>query len=405
MRSTTTTTSIKHSGMAARRILPHCRAQLCAATAPARCQQHAGRISPNRSDGIVERFGYSTVALARPGLRKEAGAVGSTSLALQRSFHSSPARCSKQGTYEQALSASPAPPTGTPVELDFDLHSPRSSSPSSSSEAGAIVIAHGLFGSKQNWRSLGKSIASRTGLPVYALDLRNHGDSPHVDSLHYADMAKDIIRFIGTRIPSDQASKGVILIGHSMGGKAVQSVALSPDLPADVLKGMISVDMSPKRGALSKEFAGYVDAMQEIERSKCSSRKEADEILQRWESDIGIRQFLLTNLTRSPPDSPYWSFRIPLDIIRRHISQLGDFPYSEGERKWEGRSLFVKGSKSAYINHKNIPLAASFFPHMRLVTLETGHWVQAERPKDFTDLVEKFVSAKGNDGPGEAPEK
>ncbi|KAK0522432.1 hypothetical protein OC842_006468 [Tilletia horrida] len=332
-------------------------------------------------------------------------------------------------TYEQALSNPPAPPTGKTVTLKWERHEPRSSDKAGGTSeivdnTGAIVVAHGLFGSKQNWRTLAKSMAARTGLPVYAVDLRNHGESPHVDSLHYADMAEDVITFLRDSVRKEIGEKGIVLIGHSMGGKAAQAAALSPNLPTDLLTGLISVDMSPKRGALSKEFAGYVDGMQEIERAGCASRKEADEILQRWEQvqylnlmaelaspnidhrglltlqDVGVRQFLLTNLTKDPPSQEFWTFRIPLDIIQRHISQLGDFPYSDGERTWDGRSLFVKGSKSAYINHKNIPLAAKFFPQMRLATLEAGHWVQAEKPKEFVDLVERFV--KGEDV-GERP--
>ncbi len=74
--------------------------------------------------------------------------------------------------------------------------------------------------------------------------------------------------------------------------------------------------------------------------------------------DLGIRQFLLTNLQRVPADSNTWSFRVPLENIRDHISQIGDFPYdAEGvplapdgkareSRTWEGKTLFVKGSKS-----------------------------------------------------------
>ncbi|KAL9934158.1 hypothetical protein V8E36_007240 [Tilletia maclaganii] len=356
--------------------------------------------APHDRDQARQALGRRALGLVRG--RREARAAACAS---SRPFSTSARRfeegSQRQTAYEYALANPPAGPTGETVPLEYDLHQPRATDGAvADSRTGAIVVAHGLFGSKQNWRSLGKSIASRTGLPVYALDLRNHGGSPHVDSLHYADMAQDIIRFLKDKVQPEIGSKGVVLIGHSMGGKAAQAVALSPDLPQDMLTGLISVDMSPKRGALSKEFAGYVDAMETIEKSECASRKEADDILQRWEQDIGVRQFLLINLTRSPSDAPFWTFRIPLGIIRKHIPQLGDFPYGQGDRKWDGRALFVKGSKSAYINRKNIPLAADMFPSMRLVTLDAGHWVQAEKPREFVDLVEQFV--KGQDV-GEQP--
>lgn len=72
--------------------------------------------------------------------------------------------------------------------------------------------------------------------------------------------------------------------------------------------------------------------------------------------DPSIRQFLLTNLHRASSDEP-WTFRVPVDTIKRHLAQIGDFPYDVGSRTWDGRTLFVKGAKSKYLNRKNIPVA------------------------------------------------
>lgn len=169
-----------------------------------------------------------------------------------------------------ATGASGAPPTGQTVALAFDhfpvpaarsrppLHSsaahgkPETASAQAVQRAGVqnVVVAHGLFGSKQNWRSLGRRMAQRWGVPVYTIDLRNHGESPHLDGMHYADMASDVVRFLGER-----QLQGSLLIGHSMGGKTALATALSPELSPGVLSGLVSVDMSPARGALSAEFA------------------------------------------------------------------------------------------------------------------------------------------------------
>ena len=74
-----------------------------------------------------------------------------------------------------------------------------------------IIILHGLFGSKQNNRSISKALAQHLGSSVYALDLRNHGDSPHHAEHTYSTMADDVEQFV------DENIKGpVILIGHSM---------------------------------------------------------------------------------------------------------------------------------------------------------------------------------------------
>ena len=194
-------------------------------------------------------------------------------------------------------------------------------------------------------------MAQRFGVPVYAVDLRNHGTSPHIEGLHYQDMAADLLQFF-----QDHQLKKVVLIGHSMGGKVSLALTLSPELPPDATSHLISVDMSPARGPLSTEFENYIEAMLSIQNAGVKTRIEADEILQKTEPDLGVRQFLLTNLHRLPPDSPTWSFRVPLENIKRNISQIGDFPYdppnfqgSDGsgvERKWDGKTIFVKGEKS-----------------------------------------------------------
>lgn len=54
-----------------------------------------------------------------------------------------------------------------------------------------------------------------------AVDLRNHGNSPHSDDMNYFNMAEDIHMVV-----DDLSLRSVCLVGHSMGGKAVMCAAL-----------------------------------------------------------------------------------------------------------------------------------------------------------------------------------
>jgi hypothetical protein len=94
--------------------------------------------------------------------------------------------------------------------------------------------------------------------------------------------------------------------------------------------------------------------MTAIENSSCSSRQQADDILKDTESELSIRQFLLTNLHRAP-SSDHWTFRIPVKMIKSNLEQIGDFPYDDEQglqkdgretSKWDGKTLFIKGAKS-----------------------------------------------------------
>ena len=57
-----------------------------------------------------------------------------------------------------------------------------------------ILIVHGLFGSSDNWRTLGKKFSETN--TVYLIDLRNHGRSPHSDDMNYEIMAEDLMNLI-----------------------------------------------------------------------------------------------------------------------------------------------------------------------------------------------------------------
>lgn len=92
-------------------------------------------------------------------------------------------------------------------------------------------------------------MAKGFGVPIYTLDMRNHGSSPHSDDMTYAQMADDVKSFL-----QEQQLSNVTLVGHSMGGKVVMALALDPSLPESTLSHLVSVDMSPAEGAISPEF-------------------------------------------------------------------------------------------------------------------------------------------------------
>lgn len=61
------------------------------------------------------------------------------------------------------------------------------------------------------------------------------------------------------------------------------TVALSPDLPPNLLSQLIVADIAPSKGALSPEFQAYVEAMKKIEESQVTTRKDAQQILSAYE--------------------------------------------------------------------------------------------------------------------------
>lgn len=125
-------------------------------------------------------------------------------------------------------------------------------------------------------------------MDCYTVDLRNHGDSAHRKEMTYPAMAADLYRFL--EHISTESPAPISLLGHSLGGKVVMSLALHPALSLpnsriSPIANLIIEDIAPTRGRLSREFQGYAKAMQQMALDKTiTSRKEADKRLARVES-------------------------------------------------------------------------------------------------------------------------
>ena len=56
-----------------------------------------------------------------------------------------------------------------------------------------LVIVHGLYGSSDNWLTVGKKLSAN--YKVYMIDQRNHGRSPNSDEHSYEAMKYDLAEF------------------------------------------------------------------------------------------------------------------------------------------------------------------------------------------------------------------
>ena len=86
-------------------------------------------------------------------------------------------------------------------------------------EGPPLLLLHGLFGSARNWGAIQKQLARRRR--VLAMDLRNHGDSPHGSGMGYVAQARDVAETLAAR-----HAQGAAVVGHSMGGKTAMALAL-----------------------------------------------------------------------------------------------------------------------------------------------------------------------------------
>ena len=242
-----------------------------------------------------------------------------------------------------------------------------------------LVVLHGLFGSHRNWQALGKALARRRR--VYLLDLRNHGHSPWSDVMDYPAMAADVVAMAG-----EAGLERVALLGHSMGGKVAMTLAL--DRPA-LVERLVVADIAPV--AYDHDFDRELDAMRGLDLDAIDRRATADAALAEALPDRGARQFLLGNLDFVDGGKAHW--RANLEVLASSMQNLTGWVDGEGERRFEGPVLAVRGEQSPYVDETGIEALRRRFPAVELVTIPAaGHWLHAEAPGPFLDAVSRFLN-------------
>ena len=239
-----------------------------------------------------------------------------------------------------------------------------------------MIILHGLMGSSDNWLPQAKMLSEH--YHVWVVDQRNHGQSPHSEVFDYKTLSEDILKFI-----QEHKLENPIILGHSMGGKAAMNFALAHP---DMLDRLIVVDIAPKAYEVRHDY--IVDGLKAVPIDTIQTRQEADEELAKHLSNEAVRQFLLKNLMRKPEGGFGW--RINLPVIDKNIEVIGGGLIYEGT--FNKKILFIRGTKSDYILDEDRESIKKIFPNSVLVNMDTGHWVQAERPAEFVQVVLNFLN-------------
>lgn len=247
-------------------------------------------------------------------------------------------------------------------------------------EGPALVVLHGLLGSSSNWHTLSRSVFAEH-FTVYAVDLRNHGRSPHADRFDYLAMVADLEAFFDARGRSD-----AFVLGHSMGGKTAMHLALRH--PKRVSK-LVVVDMAPRAYPPSHET--ILEALEAVDFSQVESRKDVDDQLAGRISSRAVRQFLMTNLAYDSERQTY-SWQMGLEIIHRNYGRINQAV--DTEYVYDGPALFVRGGQSQYVRDEDEAEIQRLFPGARMATIDdAGHWVHADAPDALATTVVDFLVA------------
>jgi esterase len=238
-----------------------------------------------------------------------------------------------------------------------------------------LLIAHGLFGSARNWGAIARRLADDRRVTL--VDMRNHGDSFWSERHDYQSLAADLAAVVGAD------HRQMDLLGHSMGGKAAMMLAL---LHPELVNRLIVADIAPV--AYDHSLNHLITAMRGLDLTGLSSRLDANRLLASSVAEDGTRAFLLQSLDlKSVP--PRW--RLNLDVLEAEMARITGWPDTQG--RFDGPSLFLTGALSDYVLAEHRATIKALFPAAIMAKIPgAGHWLHAEKPREFEAAIRAFLT-------------
>ena len=256
-----------------------------------------------------------------------------------------------------------------PVKLHYQSHG----------RGEPVLILHGLFGSGRNWSVFARKLAQY--YHVITVDLRNHGNSEHADSMTYTEMAADIREVL--ELCGLERTR---LIGHSMGGKVAMTFALYHKALVDQL---VILDIAPV--PYRNNFRKILDSLEALPLAELSSRKHADELLAAEINDTSLRLFLLTNLMKENGD---FRWRVNLSALKNNLPAIGEFPQPDSVTPHTGPTLFLGGRDSSYLQPGHVPVINRYFTNADVDYVDdAGHWLHIDQPEIVLDRITTFFQS------------
>jgi len=247
-----------------------------------------------------------------------------------------------------------------------------------------VIILHGLYGSSDNWVTIGKKLAN--DFKVVIPDQRNHGQSFHHPAMDFDVLTQDLKAFI-----DELGLNQFHIIGHSMGGKvAANFVQLYPNL----VEKVIFVDVSPHNTKPSKKIIKFhqlvIGVLKQMDLDTYLSRSELKKDLLAKLFSPELVNFLMKDFYLDKNGK--FISKLNIEAIYNHVDEiLGEVKIN---RVVKTPAIIIKGGNSEYFKESDFPNIKMNFPNIQMSIIpETTHWLHAEKPKEFYELVNSFFKS------------
>lgn len=201
----------------------------------------------------------------------------------------------------------------------------------------AVVLLHGTGGTSRTWDRTAEALCFDR--PVSAVDLRGHGDSDRSDRYSIAEMCQDVATLL-PRLSDDP----VDLVGHSLGGLVALRVAATH--PSQVRRLVLE--------------------------------------------DVGMPHPRVPAPPSRPAGELPFDWRVVEQIRPEIDSPSPDWP--EVAHRVNAPTLVVAG-RDSFVAAEHVRELLQALPGSRCTILDTGHEVHAERPEEFTEILNQFLAS------------
>ena len=214
-----------------------------------------------------------------------------------------------------------------------------------------LIILHGLFGSSDNWVTFARKLSADTSRRILVPDLRNHGQSPHHSVFSFEAMVDDLHELM-----EDLQLENPIIMGHSLGGKIIlKSLEEAPNSYSKI----IIADMGLRKYSPRYGHVEILELMQKSDLSEYISRNEVEDFVNQTIIDQRIQSVVMKNVYWKTKETLGW--RINVEAISNYLPEI--FAGVTYSKPITTPILFIKGSKSDYINSEDVDLIAQNILH------------------------------------------
>ncbi|XP_054713629.1 protein ABHD11-like [Uloborus diversus] len=260
-----------------------------------------------------------------------------------------------------------------------------------------VLLLHGMLDSRKTWKYVASKLANNTGRKVYAIDARNHGDSPWDDRFDFDVLADDLDEFM-----DQQCISKAILIGHSMGGRTALTLALKKPENVEklIVEDMTPRNFTPRSSRLIVQLINVLRSSLEVIPQGVDETTAKKTIVQ-FIKDLLPEENIPSSkgefdLEMIPlkKDGENYLWKANLDVIEDMLTTDKILQNLSGT--YTGKALFLYGTKSFFKVEKDERIP-QFFPQSTKLGFEgANHLIHHEFPKQFVAEVSKFITGRVN---------